>query len=87
MGRKLSDISLGSADTHKLNGVKDINSSSSLVKREVIFSPIHEYSEEFSDAQIEDNIPVVISLDPNTMNGGPSREVACTHSDIKCSEL
>ena len=84
VGRRLSNISLGLADIHKLNDVKDTKSSSNLVKREMTFSPIHEYSEEVSEAQIEE---VVIPLDSNMMNSGPSGEVICTNSDVNCSEL
>ena len=66
IGRRLSDISLGSTD--KLNYS---------AKRQVIFSPIHEHSEEASDSHVR----VTISLDPSTING-PHKSV-----DADCSEV
>ena len=60
IGRRLSDISLGSAD--KLNYS---------AKRQVTFSPIHEHSEEASDSHVKEIGPVgvTISLDPSSING------------------
>ena len=56
IGRRLSDVSLGSTD--KLSSGRDTRLSSSnntcLAKREVTFSPIHEHMEEDSDTEMKE---------------------------------
>ena len=60
IGRRLSDISLGSAD--KLNYS---------AKRQGTFSPIHEHSEEVSESHVKENASADLTfiLSPKMING------------------
>jgi len=55
--RRASDVGLGSAD--KLSSGRDTkllsSNNSYLVKREVMFSPIHEHNDEVSDTEIKES--------------------------------
>ena len=83
IGRRLSDISLGSADKLKSRReTKPLSSHSS--RRQVIFSPIHEHNGIVSDLHTEENVSIKLT-GPNTING------VCHQSNkdlnLQCTEV